>query len=42
MCINKFDNILESFNSELLQINKQTTYKSDLDLTIIIKLWLDK
>ena len=42
MCINKFDNILESFNSELLEINKQTNYKSDLDLTMIIKLWLDK
>ena len=37
MCINKFDNILESFNSELLKINKQTNYKSDIDLTIIIK-----
>jgi len=42
MCINKFDNILESFNSELLQINKQNNYKSDLDLTIIIKSWLHK
>ena len=42
MCINQFSDILESFHIELGEIINKTKYKSDLDLKIIIKSWLNK